>query len=109
MPRTHRNTRRYHNIGIPSFSIFYGPLREVLTPIRYWTENLETRINELCLSQREMERELESLRWARGTFPQTRELELERTDLRRRIEAIRYLLRELSALVPRLSRRRNSF
>lgn len=109
MPRIHRTTRRYHNIGIPSFSIFYGPLREVLAPIRYWTENLETRIQELCLSQRGLERELESLRWARGTFPQTRELELERTELRRRIEAIRYLLRQLSATVSRPSGRRNSF
>lgn len=109
MPRTHRNNRRYHNIGLPSFSIFHGSLREVLTPMRLYVDNLHTRISELRDSQQELERELESLRWARGTFPQTRELELERTNLRHRIEAISYLLRQLLITVPRASERRNSF
>ncbi len=107
MPRVHRNTRRYHVAGVPNFSIFYGPLRDMLLPLCNWTDNLELWIRELQQSQRELERELESLRWARGTFPQTRELNLERTHLWQRIEAIKYLIRQLAASVSRSSGRWN--
>jgi hypothetical protein len=86
----------------PNARVEFGFLEEYIS-------SLHQEILELQRSRRLLERELEGLRQARGSFLQAVELERERVELRLRIEAGRELLQQMLALLPAGSGRWFSF
>ena len=114
MPRTHRNSRRNGSsigwyLNFLEFLVWNPAIRAEFGFLTEHIGALFAEIHTLRQSNQRLAEELEWLRSVRGTFPQTRDLELSRAEIRRRIEAARHLLREMSRFLPRGPGRRFSF